>query len=106
MNGSWIRLSLLEPEEGSLAITKSPQIGMTAFALVRHEEFDVKWLQRRLVEGQRTFDIADSQNDVVDHCSPSQITSASTAFSPLGTAWIASSGMHSIAYAARVSRIN
>src|SRR3984893_8329179 len=93
VNGCWIRLPLLDPEERPLAITKSPQIGMTVFALVRHEEFDVKWLQRRLIEGQRTFDIADSQNNVVEHSSPSQITSASTAFSPLGTAWIASGGM-------------
>jgi hypothetical protein len=41
--------------------------GMTIFALVRHEEFDIKRLQGRLVEHQRTFDIADSQNDVVEH---------------------------------------
>src|SRR6266478_7922857 len=50
-------------------------------------------LQGRLIERQRTFDIADSQNHVVEHCSLLQITSASTAFSPLGTAWIASGGM-------------
>jgi len=30
---------------------------------------------------------------VVEHCSLLQITRASTAFSPLGTAWIASGGM-------------
>src|ERR1700738_5358807 len=59
------------------AITKSPKIRMTVFALVRHEEFDIKRLQRRLIESQRTFDIADSQNDVVEHRSPLQITSAS-----------------------------
>src|SRR6266566_9510920 len=78
VNGCWIRLPLLYPEERLLAVTKSPQIGMTVFALVRHEEFDIKRLQGCLIEGQRTFDIADSQNNVVEHSSPSQITSAST----------------------------
>src|SRR6266851_5574668 len=93
MNGRWIRLPLLYPEERPFAITKSPQIRMNVFALVRHEEFDIKRLQGRLIKGQRTFDIADSQNNVVEHRSPPQITSVSTAFSPLGTAWIASGGM-------------
>src|ERR1700687_1951958 len=46
VNGRWIRLPLLYPEDRPFAITKSPQIGMTVFALERHEEFDVKWLQR------------------------------------------------------------
>ena len=50
-------------------------------------------LQGCLIEGQRTFDIADRQNIVVEHSSPSPITSASTAFSPLGTAWRASGGL-------------
>src|SRR5438445_4632321 len=39
-------------------------------------------LQDRLIKGQRTFDIADSQDHVVEHCSLLQITRASTAFSP------------------------
>src|SRR5882724_6539551 len=86
MNSRWIGLPLLYPEERPFAITKSPQIRMTVFALIRHEEFDIKRLQGRLIEGQRTFDIADSQNDVVEHRSPLQITSASMAFLPLGTA--------------------
>src|ERR1700733_5088743 len=51
VNGGWIRFPLLNPKERPFAITKSPQIGMTVLALVRHEEFDVKWLQRRLIEG-------------------------------------------------------
>src|ERR1700679_1673763 len=38
VNGCRIRLSLLYPEERLLAVTKSPQIGMIAFALVRHED--------------------------------------------------------------------
>src|SRR6202043_3080539 len=50
MNGRWIRLPLLYPEERPFAITKSPQIRMTVFALVRHEEFDIKRLQGRLIE--------------------------------------------------------
>src|SRR6266851_4691751 len=54
VNGCWIRRPLLYPEERLLAVTKSPQIGMTVFALVRHEEFDLKRLQGRLIEGQRT----------------------------------------------------
>src|SRR3989441_11596958 len=82
MNSRWIGLPLLYPEERPFAITKSPQIRMTVFALIRHEEFDIKRLQGRLIEGQRTFDIADSQNHVVEHCSLLQITRASTAFSP------------------------
>src|SRR5713226_10950 len=72
VNGCWIRLPLLYPEERLLAVTKSPQIGMTVFALVRHEEFDMKRLQGRLIEGQRTFDIADSENNVVEHRLPSK----------------------------------
>src|SRR6266851_4515641 len=92
MNGGWIRLPLLYPEERPFAITKSPQIRMNVFALVRHEEFDIKRLQGRLIEGQRTFDIADSQNHVVEHCSLFHITRASTALSPFGPAWIASGG--------------
>src|SRR5258708_20303531 len=75
VNGRWIRVPLLYPEERPFAITKSPQIGMTVFALVRHEEFDVKWLQRCFIEGERTFDVADSQNNLFEHSSPSQITS-------------------------------
>jgi len=70
VNGYWIRLPLLYPEERLLAVTKSPQIGMTAFALVRHEKYDVKRLQGRLIERQRTLDIADSQNNVVQHRFP------------------------------------
>src|SRR5580700_997806 len=72
VNGCRFRLPLLYPEERLLAVTKSPQIGMTIFALVRHEEFDIKRLQGRLIEGQRTFDIADSQNNVVEHRLPSK----------------------------------
>jgi hypothetical protein len=34
VNGRWIRLPLLDPEERPFAITKSPQIRMIAFALV------------------------------------------------------------------------
>src|SRR5881397_1335408 len=74
MNSRGIGFPLLYPEERPLAITKSPQIRMTVFALIRHEEFDIKRLQGRLIEGQRTFDIADSQNHVVEHCSLLQIT--------------------------------
>src|SRR5258708_32955623 len=70
VNGCWIRIPLLYPEERLLAVTKSPQIGMTVFALVRHEEFDIKRLQGRLIESQRTFDIVDSQNNVVEHRPP------------------------------------
>src|SRR5258708_30584366 len=70
MNRRWIGLPLLDPEERPFAITKSPQIRMTVFALVRHEELDMKRLQGRIIEGQRTFDIADSQNDVVEHRPP------------------------------------
>jgi hypothetical protein len=51
VNGRWIRFALLYPEEGPFAVTKSPKIGMAVFALVRHKEFDVKWLQRRRIEG-------------------------------------------------------
>src|SRR5258708_3871748 len=71
VNGRWIRLPLLDPEERPFAIAKSPQIRMITFALVGQEERDIKRLQGRLIERQRTFDIADSQNHVVEHCSPS-----------------------------------
>src|SRR5260370_17135013 len=59
VNGRWIRFPLLYPEERPFAITKSPQIGMTVFALVRHEEFDVEWLQPPLIQCQLTFYIPD-----------------------------------------------
>src|SRR5712691_7304965 len=62
VNGRWIRLPLLGPEERPLAIAKSPQIRMIAFALVGQEELDIKRLQGRLIERQRTFDVTDSQN--------------------------------------------
>src|SRR5260370_40133534 len=61
VNGRWIRLALLDPEERPLAITKSPQVRMIAFALVGYEELDIKRFQGRLIERQRTFDIADSR---------------------------------------------
>ena len=34
VNGCWIRLPLFYPEERLLAVTKSPQIGVTVFAFV------------------------------------------------------------------------
>jgi hypothetical protein len=37
MNGRWIRLPFRYPEERPFAITKSPQIRMTVFALERQE---------------------------------------------------------------------
>src|SRR5258708_22922530 len=93
VNVRWIRFPLLYPEECPFAITKSPQIGMTVFALVRHEEFDVQWLQRHLIEGDRTFHIADSQNNGVEHRAPSHITSAATVFLLLRRAWPAAGRM-------------
>src|SRR3989442_12616548 len=72
VNGCWIRLPLLYPEERLLAVAKSPQIGMTVFALVRHEEFDIKRLQGGLIKRQRPLDIADSENNVVEHRLPSK----------------------------------
>src|SRR5258705_1927122 len=77
VNGCWIRLPLFEPEECLLAVTQSPQIRMTVFSLVRHEESDLKRLQGRLIESQRTCDVADCQNHVVEHRSPLQITRTS-----------------------------
>jgi hypothetical protein len=50
-----------------------PHFGQYVLALVRHEELDVKRLQGRLIEGQRTFDIADGQNNVVEDRSPPSI---------------------------------
>src|SRR5207245_9102931 len=93
MNSRWIGRALLDPEERPFAITKSPQIRMTAFALIRHEELDMKRLQGRLIEGQRTFDIADSQNHVVEHVLSFKSQGLQRPFSPLGTARIANGGM-------------
>jgi hypothetical protein len=39
----------------------------TGDKVVRHEKFDIERFQGRLIKGQRTFDIADSQNNVVEH---------------------------------------
>jgi hypothetical protein len=44
--------------DGPLALTKSRQISMIAFALEGWEELDIKRLQGRLIERQRSFDIA------------------------------------------------
>src|SRR5260370_29809957 len=41
VNRCWIRRPLLDPKERLLAVTKSPQIGMTVLSFVRHEEFDI-----------------------------------------------------------------
>ena len=40
---------------------------MASFAFVGQEESDIQGLQGRFVERQRAFDIAYSQNDVVEH---------------------------------------
>ena len=49
MNRPRIRLTLFEPEECSLSIAKSPQIGMAVLPFVGHEELDVERRQRRFV---------------------------------------------------------
>jgi hypothetical protein len=49
---------------------------MIAFPFVGQEELDIKRLQGRLIERQRTFDIADAQNNVVEHCSLLQVAEA------------------------------
>src|ERR1035438_1427181 len=67
MDRTRIRLPLLEPEACPLSISQSPQVGMTTFALVGKEEPDIQGFQCRIVERQRAFDIAYSQDDVVDH---------------------------------------
>src|SRR5713226_5120881 len=88
VNGRWIRLPLLDPEERPLAIAKSPQIRMITFARVGQKELDNKRLQGRLIERQRTFDIADSQNHVVEHCSPSNHKCFDGLFTIRGRQWV------------------
>src|SRR5260370_29735169 len=61
---------------------------MITFALVGQEELDIKRLQGRLIERQRTFDIADSQNHVVEHCSPSNHKGFDGLFSIGGRLWV------------------
>ena len=51
VNGRWVWFPLLYPEERPFAITESPQVRMAVFVFVRHEEFDVQRLQRRVIEG-------------------------------------------------------
>src|SRR5260370_36819307 len=80
MNPPRIRLALFEPEECSLSIAKSPQIGMAVLPFVGHEELDVERRQRRFVERQRVFSIAHGQDNVVDHIVPFKLP-ASRSFS-------------------------
>ena len=70
MNRPRIRLTLFEPEECSLSISKSPQIGMAVLPFLGHEEFDVEGRQRQFVERQRVLNIAHGQDNVVDHIVP------------------------------------
>jgi hypothetical protein len=55
--------------DGPLALTKSPQIRMIAFALEGWEELDLRGFEAASYGSQRSFDIAGSQNHVVEHCS-------------------------------------
>jgi hypothetical protein len=52
VNGRWIGLALLKPKERLLSITKPPQIGMAALALIGSEVLDIERLQCRLIERQ------------------------------------------------------
>src|SRR5260370_33841580 len=61
---------------------------MITFALVGQEELDIKRLQGRLIERQRTFDITDSQNHVVEHCSPSNHKGFDGLFTIGGRLWV------------------
>jgi hypothetical protein len=65
---------------------------MTVLALKGHEAFDIERLQGRLVEGQRTLDIADSQNNMVEHRSPLKSRVLQWPFCHLLTAGIAGGG--------------
>jgi hypothetical protein len=80
---------MLEPEERSISIAKSPEIGMPVLPFVGHEELDVERRQRCFVERQRAFNIAHGQDNVVDHIVPFKTASVSIALSPAGTASLA-----------------
>ena len=58
VNRRGISLPLLEPEHRPLAIPESPQIGVPAFAHVRHKKSDTERLERGLIERQRAFNLA------------------------------------------------
>src|SRR5262249_36177854 len=67
MNCPRIRLTLLEPEECSLAITKPPEIGIAILPLIWQKEPNIERGQGRFVECQRALHVAYSQDDMVDH---------------------------------------
>ena len=68
-----IGFPLLEPEEGPLPITKSLQIGVSVMALIISEVGDPEGLQGLGVEGDRTLEITNRENDVVKRRRPPEI---------------------------------
>ena len=63
---------------------------MTAFALVGDEESDLQRLQGGLIKRQRTIDIADRKNDVIEHDGLLQSAWTSMALLPSDAAYTAS----------------
>src|SRR5580658_4423350 len=71
VNRLGIGLPLLEPEKKSLAIAETPQIRVSAFSFVRRKVGDSKWFQSLGIEGRRTPEVTNGENDVVYHVLPS-----------------------------------
>ena len=89
----WSRLTLLEPEECSLAITKSPQIGMAVLSLERKEKLDVERRQACFIKRQRAFDIAYSQDDMVNQFFSFRIRRVGCLLCQQGSRYKASAGI-------------
>jgi hypothetical protein len=71
-----VGLSLFEPEKGSLAVTKTLQIGVSGMAFVIYKVCDPKRLQGLGIESDGTLEITDCENNVVYHMLPSRSSSS------------------------------
>jgi hypothetical protein len=67
MNRPRIRRPLLQPKTSPLPIPKPPKIRMPILPLIRQKERNPQRLQSRLIKSQRTLNIKNTQNNVIQH---------------------------------------
>src|SRR5258707_11963190 len=67
VNGLRIGLPFFEPEKMAFADTKTFQVWVTVFAFVVWKGGDPKWLESLGIESDGALEIADCENNVVDH---------------------------------------
>src|ERR1700740_2118202 len=67
VNGLRIGLPFFEPEKMAFANTKTFQVRVSVFAFVVWKGCDPKWLQSLGIESDGTLEVADCENNVVNH---------------------------------------